>query len=177
MVIYEMDKLSYGKDNIGMEMYYLSLILTTHERVHREGGGVDSTTKGAETRIPVSSFTICPSSGCAHRVYNSSVLTIFAKRLPNKALSRAYSLPIVRRHQQHADDTVSFMEGLVEENEELIDTLGPICRCLRSTRQSCQISFCGLWTSPRRGIVMLKYLGNADWEFTHAISGSATKER
>ena len=39
-----------------------------------------------------------------------------------------------------------------------------------------QISLWGLWTIPRRGVGMLRGLGNTDWKSTHAISRPVTKE-
>ena len=72
-------------DIMGTEMHYFSLILSISKRASR--GGLGSPAKGSETRMLVSTATICFSGGCARHAYNSSILTMHAKRLPDMELS------------------------------------------------------------------------------------------
>ena len=62
-----------------------------------EGRGVDSTTKGSETRLFASTFNICLSDGCARHVYDSSMLIRHAQRVPDRELPRGYPPAIVHR--------------------------------------------------------------------------------
>ena len=45
--------------------------------------GMDSIAKGSETGMPSITATICPRSGSANDVYNSSMLARHSERLPN----------------------------------------------------------------------------------------------
>ena len=56
---------------------------------------MDSVAKWGHTRMPVSTIIVCPGSGCARHVFNSSVLTMCAKGLPNNELSRGHSTVIL----------------------------------------------------------------------------------
>ena len=131
---------------------------------------MDSTTKGSEIGLLVGTFTICPSSGCACHVYNSSMLARHTKRLPHKELPSGYSLATV--HRPH----YIFYGRLGEGSKEPIHTSQPIRRLLGLTDKLCQISLCGVWTDPRRGTTMLGGLGNANREFTNLILGPPIEE-
>ena len=62
MVVYVMKRFPCRMDT---EIHYLSLAINLSKWACRErGGGVDSTTKGRETGMPISAASICFNNGC-----------------------------------------------------------------------------------------------------------------
>ena len=111
MVIYEKKRFLSRMDNMGTEMYNLSLILNLSKWA--SGGRVDSTAKWSETMLSASTLTICPSYGCTRHVHVSSMFAPHAQRLLDKELPRGYPLVIIHR-QYHI-----FHGGSVEEAKNL----------------------------------------------------------
>ena len=64
------------------------------------GGGLGSTVKGSETRMPVSTSSICFSDGCTRHMYDSSMLAWHVKRLPDTVLFGGYPATAIGR-QHH----------------------------------------------------------------------------
>ena len=89
MVIYEMEKLPYEMDNIGMKIYNLSLILNTGKWVH--GRVVDSTTKGGQTSMPIDIFpfvlvvdalAMCTIQGCSQSMQRGNQTRSYQQGIP-----------------------------------------------------------------------------------------------
>ena len=60
---------------------------------------MDSSTKGSETGMLVSTATICFNSGCTRHAYDLNMLARHAKRIPDTEISKGY--PTTTVHRQH----------------------------------------------------------------------------
>ena len=115
-------------------------------------------------------LTICFSSGCARYMYDSSMLARQAKRLSYRVLSRGYLVTTIRRWHH------VFHDRLDGGCKEPIYTTRPLCRFLWLTNKSCQISFRGFQTNPRREFAVLRGLRNVDRDHTYVIFQPALDE-
>ena len=111
MVVYETKRFPRRINIMDTEMHYLSLFLSVSKRGCK--GGVDSTTKGSETGMPVSTIAFCSSNGCSRHVHDSNMLARHAPRFANTKFSSGYPIAAVRRCHYF------FIEGSVEEARNL----------------------------------------------------------
>ena len=122
-------------------------------------GGLGSTAKESETRMPFSTTIICLSGGCARHMYDPSMLARHAKRLQDSVLSGGYPSTVIRRRHHVVHRRLSGGS-----------------RFFPPTNKLCQISLCGFRVNLRRELAMIGGLGNTDKDLAYEIFGPILDE-